>query len=330
MPSGPGSMLLLSDCPEHLAGLARSEDGSAAPVDSLPTGERALWRTLGGGDRLWRGTARDPEPSGFWSRAVVVAEAPSSQFDSLREALAAGLELPGPTACLALTGRGFRGQRGRPWLSAPGNLHLCVVLPDPGVAAREAGSLPMLPAVALADAVRALSGGAVRPGIKWVNDVVVEGRKVGGVLTASQTRADRVDAILLGIGLNVATAPSVPPTPFVPEVACLAGAGVPVTWVDAASAVLEALARRVAEVARGGPAALLEAYRADSVVIGREVCVFPDPEPGQAPVGSRPSPVIRGTVRRIADDLSLVLEEVESPVASGRLAFAENCPGTGP
>ncbi len=318
-------MLLLSDCPERLAGLARAEDGSAASADSLPTSERALWRALGGGDRLWRGTGRDPDPSGFWSRTVVVAEAPSSQFDSLRESLAAGLELPGPTACLALTGRGFHGQRGRPWLSAPGNLHLCVVLPDPGLAAHEAGSLPMLPAVALVDAVRALSGGAVRPGIKWVNDVLLEGRKIGGVLTASQTQADRIDAILLGIGLNVATAPSVPPTPFVPAVACLDRAGVPVTWADAASAVLEALARRVDEVARGGPAALLEAYRADSVVIGREVCVFPDPEPGRAPVGSRPAPVIRGTVRRIAADLSLVLEGVEAPVASGRLAFAEDC-----
>ena len=58
--------------------------------------------------------------------------------------------------------------------------------------------------------------------------------------------------------------------------------------------------------------------------------MFPDPEPGRAPVGSRPAPVIRGTVRRIAADLSLVLEGVEAPVASGRLALAEDCPLTGP
>jgi biotin-(acetyl-CoA carboxylase) ligase len=163
-----------------------------------------------------------------------------------------------------------------------------------------------------------------------VNDVVVEGRKVGGVLTASQTQADRVDAILLGIGLNVATAPPVPPTPFVPAVACLAGAGVPVTWEDAASAVLEALARRMAAVVRDGPTALLEAYRDASVVIGREVYVFPDPEHGETPAGSRSSPVRRGIVRGIAADLSLVLEGFEAPVASGRLAFAEDCLRTGP
>ncbi len=74
----------------------------------------------------------------------------------------------------------------------------------------------MLPVVALVDAVRAVTGGALRPGIKWVNDVLVDGRKIGGVLTSTQTQGDRVSAVLLGIGLNVATAPPVPPTPFVP------------------------------------------------------------------------------------------------------------------
>ncbi len=323
-------MLLLSDCPERLSGLARVDDGSPTRADALPPADRALWRALGGGERPWRGTARDPGPPGFWTRAVVVADAPSSQFDALRVALVAGLELAGPTACLALTGRGFRGQRGRPWATAPGNLHLCAVLPDPGVAAREAGSLPMLPAVALADAIRTMSGGSVRPGIKWVNDVLVDGRKVGGVLTATQTRGDRVDAILLGIGLNVATAPPVPPTPFVPAVSCLAAAGVAVTWADAASAVLSALARRAVELARDGPKTLLEAYRGASVVVGREVCVLPDPEPsGETPIEAPPSPARRGIVRGIAADLSLILEGVETPVASGRLAFAEDCPRTG-
>ena len=316
-------MLVLSDCPERLAGLVRGEDGSATPVDSLPSVDRALWLALGGGDRVWRGTA--PDPFGSWSCAVVVEEAPCSQFDSLRRSLEAGLEFAGPTACLALTGRGFRGQRGRPWVSAPGNLHLCVVLPDPGVAARDAGSLPMLPAVALVDAVRAMSGGTVRAGIKWVNDVVVEGHKVGGVLTATRTRADRIDSILFGIGLNVATAPPVPPTPFVPAVACLAEAGVAATWAGATSAVLEALARRMGAFVRDGPTGVLEAYRDASVVIGREVFVFPDPEHDAPPVGRRPSPLLRGIVRGIGADLSLVLEGVEAPVVRGRLAFSEDC-----
>jgi BirA family transcriptional regulator, biotin operon repressor / biotin---[acetyl-CoA-carboxylase] ligase len=319
-------MLVLSDGPEPLTGLARGEDGSEVRVDSLLPSDQALWRALGTGSRVWRATARDPGPPGFWSRALVVADAPSSHFDRLREGLAGGLELPGPTACLALAGQGFHGQRGRPWLSAPGNLHLCAAFPEPGLAARDAPSLPMLPAVALVDAVRAMTGGALRPGIKWVNDVLVGGRKIGGVLTATQTQGDRVSAVLLGIGLNVATAPPVPPTPFVPSVGCLAESGSGVTLADAVAGVLAALGRRMVEVVTDGGGALLDAYRDASLVIGRDVRVFADPERGESPS----TPVARGKVYGIAADLSLILEGVDTPVASGRLAFAEDCPGLGP
>jgi biotin-(acetyl-CoA carboxylase) ligase len=318
-------MLVLSDCPERLAGLARLEDGSETQVDVLPRGDQALWRALGGGRRLWQGTARDPGLPGFLSRAVILAEAASSQFDALREALGGGLELAGPTACLALTGRGFHGQRGRPWASAPGNLHLCAAFPDPGVGVGALPSLSMLPAVAVVDAIHALTGGSLRPGIKWVNDILVDGRKVGGVLTATQTLGERVSSVLLGIGLNVATAPPVPPTVFVPRVGCLAAAGAGVTWAHAASAVVAALGRRLTGLVGHGPAALLEAYRGASLVIGREVCVFAEPDPEAATAGRSLAPVLRGTVRDVAADLSLVLEGVFAPVASGRLAFAEDC-----
>lgn len=316
-------MLVLSDCPERLAGFA-AEEGLSVPVESLPPSEQALWRSLGSGSHVWRGRGRDPEPAGFWSAAVVVGEAPSSQFDALRESLGAGLELPGPTACVALAGRGFHGQRGRPWAALAGNLHLCPVIPEPGLAARELPSLPMLPVVALVDAVRALSGGTLRPGIKWVNDVLVDGRKVGGVLTASQTQRDRVGSLLFGIGLNVATAPAVPVTPFVPRVGSLAGSGSHVTWADAALAVLSSLGRRLVALVSGGPATLLQAYRSASVVVGREVCIFP-PEPLSGDEAPAPAPLARGTVVAIGADLSLTIDGVAEPVTSGRLAFAEDC-----
>jgi biotin-(acetyl-CoA carboxylase) ligase len=315
-------VLVLSDCPDRLAGFARVEEGSEVPVESLASTERTLWRVLGTDVRVWRGRGRDPGPARFWSVATVVGEAPSSQFDALRESLAAGLQLPGPTACVALTGRGFHGQRGRPWAALPGNLHLCPVIPEPGLAARELPSLPMLPVVALVDAVRALSGGSLRPGIKWVNDVLVDGRKVGGVLTASQTQRDRVGSLLFGIGLNVTVAPPVPVTPFVPRVGSLADAGVKATWADAALAVLQALGRRLVALAADGPAGLLQAYRDASLVVGREVCIFPDAADG---VSASALPLVRGTVLGIRADLSLTLGGVEAPVTSGRLAFAEDC-----
>jgi BirA family biotin operon repressor/biotin-[acetyl-CoA-carboxylase] ligase len=316
-------VLVLSDCPERLPGLVRADSWSEVRKGSLLPSDEALWRALGARHRLWSGASDDPGPPDFWSRALVVAEAPSSQFDTLRERLDHGLELPGPVACLALSGRGFHGQRGRPWQSAPGNLHLCVVVPEPRIAARDVGLLTLLPALALVDAIRAVSGGTLRPGIKWVNDVWLGERKIGGVLTATKTQADRVSALVLGIGLNVATAPPVPPTAFVPSVGCLAAAGTAATLAEATVCVLQAVGRRVSEAVAAGPATLIAAYRDASLVIGREVCVFEDP-PREAGAGGRPA-CIRGTVRGIGDDLSLVLEGVAEPVTSGRLAFAEDC-----
>jgi BirA family biotin operon repressor/biotin-[acetyl-CoA-carboxylase] ligase len=320
-------MLLLADGPDRLSGLAAR--WSPAPASALEADDRALWRVLGNADRLWLAEAEGPGPAGFWSRVLVVAEARASQFDALREALAAGLSPRGPLACLALSGHGFHGQRGRPWQAAPGNLHLCAALPSPGLAAREAGALPMLPAVALVDAVRAMTGAALRPGIRWVNDVLLDGSKVGGVLTASQTQGDAVTAVVVGIGLNVAIAPSVPPTPFVPSVGSLALAGSPLTWQDAWPAVLDALGRRLVETARHGPASLLQAYRDASLVVGREVCVFEDAEPPAEGSGGPPRLLRRGLVRAIRDDLSLLLEGQDEPVTRGRLAFAEHCGHSG-
>jgi biotin-(acetyl-CoA carboxylase) ligase len=131
--------------------------------------------------------------------------------------------------------------------------------------------------------------------------------------------------VLVGIGLNVSTTPPVPPTPFVPSVGSLAEAGSRATWADAWLAVLAALSRRMTETVGAGPAAILDAYREASLVVGREVCVFEDePVGGEFPQESPPL-LRRGVVRGIEESLALVLEGDETPVTSGRLAFAEHC-----
>ena len=317
-------MLLLADCPDRLTGLVPA--WSPASPGSLEADDQAVWRASGTRDRLWRATGADPAPAGFWSHGLIVAEARASQFDVLREALAGGWTPPGPVAWAALGGRGFHGQRGRPWLAGPGNLHLCAAFPEPGLSARDAASLPMLPAVAMVDAIRAMTGGALRPGIKWVNDVLLDGRKVGGFLTATQIQGERVSAALVGIGLNVSTTPPVPPTPFVPSAGSLAEAGSHATWADAWVAVLEALGRRMSEIVGAGSAGVLDAYRDASLVVGREVCVFEEePADGESSPGRPPLLLHRGVVRGIRPDLALVLEGQGTPVTRGRLAFAENC-----
>jgi biotin-[acetyl-CoA-carboxylase] ligase BirA-like protein len=320
-------MRILTDCPERIGGLAPG--GSAwtqTGAGALTAEEKTLWQALGGGASLWSGEAEVEAAVRFWSRLIVVAAAPDSQFTVVNELLRGGLSLSGPVACLALQGQNFRGQRGRKWAALPGNLHLTVAVEPAHLPARQSTALTMLPAVAVVEAIRALAGPTPPARIKWVNDILIEGRKVAGVLTSTQVLGERITHFIMGIGLNVACSPGIPLTPFVPAIGSLVEAGVHVSLAEALLRLLSRLADRWARLQEDGPEALLSAYKAHSLVIGREVCIWDEPA-GEGEQGlTLPPPRLCGTVRDIGPDLCLYLEGSDIPVTRGRLAFAEHLP----
>ena len=91
-----------------------------------------------------------------------------------------------------------RGRGKRVWLSPKGSIALSIVLyPD-------AVSLPfliMLASLAVVHSIEAVTG--VKSQIKWPNDILVNGKKVSGILIESRVRRDRVDYAIIGIGVNV-------------------------------------------------------------------------------------------------------------------------------
>jgi BirA family biotin operon repressor/biotin-[acetyl-CoA-carboxylase] ligase len=99
-----------------------------------------------------------------------------------------------------------RGRLGRVWEAPPGNaILMSVVLRPPAM--RPAPQLSLVAAVAVARTVERVAG--LDPGIKWPNDVLVDGRKVCGILAES-----RGGIVVLGIGLNVnQTEEEFPPAP---------------------------------------------------------------------------------------------------------------------
>jgi biotin-[acetyl-CoA-carboxylase] ligase BirA-like protein len=311
-------MRVLTDCPDVLDAWRPGSGWLPESRAAWSEAESTLWKALGGPGQVFGGRAREVGPSPFFPLLLAVKQAPESQFDRLRRLLADGLVLPGPVACFALEGQRFHGHHGRAWVAAAGNLHLSVALDTNGLPASESAALTMLPAVAVADAIVRLGGGTLAPGIKWVNDVLLDGRKVAGVLTATQVSGRRIDAAVLGIGVNVARAPDVAPTPFVPAVGSLAGTGA--TLIDVLGAVLVALGERFETLLGRGGGPIHDAYRRASVVIGREVVVQADTR-DDSPLGSRP--LAQGVVRDIARDLSLLLDGRSAPVSQGRLILVE-------
>ncbi|WPE19694.1 biotin--[acetyl-CoA-carboxylase] ligase [Shinella zoogloeoides] len=100
-----------------------------------------------------------------------------------------------------------RGRRGRAWFSEPGNLYASLLLIDPAPMDR-LGSLPLAVAVAVQDAVRRIMPpGAPDVLVKWPNDILIDRRKVCGILVEGEPLPDGSHALVIGIGINVAIAP---------------------------------------------------------------------------------------------------------------------------
>lgn len=113
------------------------------------------------------------------------------------------------TAVIADTQTGGKGRLGRSWVSPPGvNLYLSVIL-RPSKSAASAPQLSLLAAVAVAETIAQHI--QLSPAIKWPNDVLVSGKKVCGILTEMQTKACGLQAVILGIGVNINASLSVFP-----------------------------------------------------------------------------------------------------------------------
>jgi BirA family biotin operon repressor/biotin-[acetyl-CoA-carboxylase] ligase len=91
-----------------------------------------------------------------------------------------------------------RGRRQRSWLSPRGGIALSVVLYP---SRDNLPSLIMLASLAVARSIAAVT--ALKPQIKWPNDVLISDRKVCGILVESEVRGDKVDYAVIGIGVNV-------------------------------------------------------------------------------------------------------------------------------
>ncbi len=184
----------------------------------------------------------------FW-RLEEFAELPSTSDYCIERAKAGE---PEGLAVFAARQSAGRGSRGRGWVSPPGNVALSVVL-RPAVAASQAGMFPLLAGVAVAEAVLGLGAA---PMLKWPNDVLVAGRKCAGLLIDAAPARERLEWLVIGIGINVAYAPELPGR----ETTCLADHGVTEDALQVAKLVLERLRDWLARPAAVTPAWLALAH----------------------------------------------------------------------
>jgi BirA family biotin operon repressor/biotin-[acetyl-CoA-carboxylase] ligase len=161
--------------------------------------------------------------------------------------------------------RAGRGRRGRAWLAASGHGLLVSVLLRPGVPPVEAGVLPIVAAVAVAET---LGPGAE---IVWPNDILIGRRKVAGILCEMSADQERVTWAVAGIGINVRSAPALDDARWEPG--ALADTGEPPRRADLLVDLLAVLGRRYAAWTAAGPEDTLAAYAQRDALAGRVVTV---------------------------------------------------------
>jgi BirA family transcriptional regulator, biotin operon repressor / biotin---[acetyl-CoA-carboxylase] ligase len=189
----------------------------------------------------------------------------STQSEVQRRAVAGA-----PEGTVVTTGhqRAGRGQRGHDWWDAPGQSLLCSVLLRPDCPPAMVPQLSLVGGLAVAEALAATAGVSAR--IRWPNDLLVDGRKVCGILAEAATAGGRVEHGVLGIGVNLHQ--SAFPASLADRATSLRlltgrAPDAPVLL----AAILDRLGRRYAAWQDGGFAALREAWLAHSMLPGQVV-----------------------------------------------------------
>lgn len=155
-----------------------------------------------------------------------------------------------------------RGRHGRSWASPRGGVYLSVAYPWRASARGHAGVVPLAAGLAVRDALMELCGlDAGRLTIKWPNDVLLDGRKVAGVLCERRVLGarlggdehdDGVDVLVVGIGINRTAEPETLGPCRVPATSLRASGLEPPSAAEGVRAVAERVRMRLDDLVRYG------------------------------------------------------------------------------
>ncbi|HYF76019.1 MAG TPA: biotin--[acetyl-CoA-carboxylase] ligase [Symbiobacteriaceae bacterium] len=166
-----------------------------------------------------------------------------------------------------------KGRLGRAWTTPRGSAIAMSLVLRPELSPVQAPRVTLVAAVAVAEAVREVTGLPV--GIKWPNDLQLQGRKFCGILTEMEAEIDRIAFIVCGMGLNVNLPRESLPEEFRSSATSLmAELGAPVSRAALVQAVLARLETVYGELIAGRFDAVLDRWRALSITLGQPVRVL--------------------------------------------------------
>lgn len=164
-----------------------------------------------------------------------------------------------------------KGRMSRPWESTKGKGIWMTVIIKPDVPPHQAPQFTLVAAVSIVNAIKSLCKNFT-PIIKWPNDILINGRKCTGILTEMIAEVDRVQALLIGIGINVNQERS----DFPDELQSIATSlsieeGAPLNRAQLAAAILHYLEQYCDQYVAEGFAPIKKLWEEASGTIGKQI-----------------------------------------------------------
>lgn len=163
---------------------------------------------------------------------------------------------------------GGKGRLGRAWSSPPKTGVWFTILVRPEEAPDRISNITLLAGLSVCRAIRSLTGCSAE--IKWPNDVVINGKKVCGILAEMAAEFDRVNYVVVGIGVNVNN-DSFPEELSQKATSLRLETGRPISRVETLRRVLEEFGRLYDGFFSSDQTAMLEEYKKSCVSLNRRV-----------------------------------------------------------
>ena len=253
------------------------------------------YRLLNSPDKLFPWEIQAGLATVFFGKTVFYQDEVHSTMDEAfrlaREGAAEG------TVVCAETQIKGRGRMGRGWVSPKGKGIYLSLIVRPMLPLSEVAKLTLLTSVAVCESLCHISGLDIK--IKWPNDLFLKEKKIAGILTELNAEVDRVNFVIIGIGINVNTS-----VRQIPDIATSLkiGAGRDFSRVQVIQKILENFERHYKVSQREGFASALMRWRERSCTLGRRVVLH---DSGKA---------WEGTAVDLADDGGLLIRNSQGKI----------------
>ncbi len=162
-----------------------------------------------------------------------------------------------------------RGRLGREWFSPKAKGIYLSLLLRPQFLPQESPKLTLMAAVSINQAIKKITG--VSPLIKWPNDIIINSKKVAGILTELDAETDRIKFVNIGIGLNVNSPKTLL---FKGSTSLRVETNKEVSRVKLAREILRSIEENYFALKKDGFALIRKKWKAQSLVLGKRIKVY--------------------------------------------------------